>query len=343
MMNHFSLLIDASVATLITTWLWLPRGGYTVGSVALCVGVAVAVALRRRWPRAVPVVVFVATVVGWSLGSINDPFIAFSWSLIPIAVEHWRAIRRWLPALWVAVIASALIAVDGVGVLGAAPVAVLVSLIIAEAEGHQRHLDTRETEVAFAQHTARELHDGIGHSLSIIRAETGLLLMSPQVAQSAGIQDCLTRIDRHAEAAFTALGQIVEAYTGSGESSGGSLESTAALTIHEVIAADRAAGLDITVHGSIPGGEIPVQIVQEMVRNVRQYGANKQCALHFEHCDGQWVVRCTNAVDPARGGGLMNLTARAEALGGSARWGCVDGLFSAEVCLPVTPETQVQA
>lgn len=344
MRTRLPFITDIAVPCLIVALLWIPRPEHVASTAdaalgaVLCALAVAATALNRRFPAAMPVVLFAATVAGWSLGLIRDPFIAFSWSIIPLGIRHWRAIRRLLPALWIGVVASLLIAVDGLGVLSAAPVAVLVSLIIAETEGRQRDLEAREAEAAFAHYTARELHDGIGHSLSVIRAEAGLGLMLPSMRDDA--RDAFTRIESQAESAMASVAEIVDAY-GAGDSGDG---ADGQLTVRDAIAADRAAGLSVTVHGPIPEREVPVRIVQEMLRNARKHSADGHCDLRFQNTADEWVVNCTNAVPavPAdradralgEGRGLKNMETRARALGGSAQWSIKNGEFSTEVRVP---------
>lgn len=335
MRTRLTFLTDIAVPCLIVALLWVPRPEHVTSPAdaaigpALCVIAVVATALSRRFAVVMPIVLLSATVVGWFLGLIRDPLIAFSWSIIPLGIRHWRGIRRWLPALWIGVVASLLIAVDGLGVLSAAPVAVLVSLIIAETEGRQRSLEAREAEAAFAHYTARELHDGIGHSLSVIRAEAGVGLMLPSVATHDDVRDVFTRIESQAESAMASVAEIVDVY-GEGAADG------AQLSIRDAIAADRAAGLSVTVHGAIPEREVPVRIVQEMLRNARKHSADGHCDLSFEHTAGAWIVSCANAVTSqlGEGRGLKNLETRARALGGSAQWDIHDGVFRIEVRVP---------
>lgn len=335
MRTRLPFLTDIAVPCLIVALLWIPRPEHiastadAVAGAVLCAVAAVATALSRRFPVAMPAVLFVATIAGWSLGLIRDPFIAFFWSIIPLGIQHWRAIRHWLPALWIGVVASLVIAVDGLGSLAVAPVAVLVSLIIAETEGRQRNIEAREAEAAFAHHTARELHDGIGHSLSVIRAEAGVGLMLPSVATRDDVRDVFTRIESQAESAMASVAEIVDVY-GEGAADG------AQLTVRDAIAADRAAGLSVTVHGPMPEREVPVRIVQEMLRNVRKHSADGHCELSFKHTGDEWVVSCTNAVSSplGEGHGLKNLETRARALGGSAQWDIHDGVFRIEVRVP---------
>lgn len=335
MRTRLTFLTDIAVPCLIMALLWIPRPEHVASTAdaatgaVLCVLAVAATALSRRFPVVMPVVLLVTTIAGWVLGLIRDPFIAFSWSLIPLGIRHWRAIRRWLPALWIGVIASLVIAVDGLGSLAVAPVAVLVSLIIAETEGRQRNLEAREAEAAFAHYTARELHDGIGHSLSVIRAEAGVGLMLPSVATHDDVRDVLTRIESQAESAMASVAEIVDVY-GEGAADG------AQHSIRDAIAADRAAGLSVTVHGAIPEREVPVRIVQEMLRNARKHSADGHCDLSFTNIAGEWVVTCTNAVSSrlGEGHGLKNLETRARALGGSAQWGIHDGVFRIEVRVP---------
>nr|VDG61962.1 sensory histidine kinase UhpB [Streptococcus thermophilus] len=337
MRTRLPFITDIAVPCLIVALLWIPRPEHVASTAdaalgaVLCALAVAATALSRRFPAAMPVVLFAATVAGWSLGLIRDPFIAFSWSIIPLGIRHWRAIRRWLPVLWIGVIASLVIAVDGLGTLAVAPVAVLVSLIIAETEGRQRNLETREAEAAFAHYTARELHDGIGHSLSVIRAEAGVGLMLPSVATRDDVRDVLTRIESQAESAMASVAEIVDVY-GEGAADGADTQ----LSIRDAIAADRAAGLSVTVHGAIPEREVPVRIVQEMLRNARKHSADGHCELSFGHRGDEWLVSCTNAVSSplGEGHGLKNLETRALALGGSAQWDIHDGVFRIEVRVP---------
>lgn len=190
-----------------------------------------------------------------------------------------------------------------------------------------------------AHYTARELHDGIGHSLSVIRAEAGLGLMLPSLRDDA--RDVLTRIESQAESAMASVAEIVDAY-GAGDGVDG---RDAQLSLRDAIAADRAAGLNVTVHGPIPEREVPVHIVQEMLRNARKHSADGHCDVRFQHTAGEWIVSCTNAVTSqlGEGRGLKNLETRARALGGSAQWEIHNDVFRMEVRLPGTSRRKAWA
>lgn len=343
MMNpKISRATEIAVPLVIAATLWVPRLAHAPAIEAalgglLCVAVVVCCALRERLPVVAPVCTCLSTVIAWHLETTNDPLIAFSWSLMPLGVRHWKLLSSWVPLLWVGVFVSLVMVVDGGRALGVAPV--MVALILAEAEGRRLHAMAREAELAFAANAARELHDSIGHSLSLIRAEAGLGLMSPGAeldGARAPVRETLERIDRHAQQAYQGLEVIV-----SDLAPGGAAE----MTIADVIAADRAAGLAVTVRGQIPDDGVPVQIVQEMLRNVRRHGNGSGCELEFSRTGGEWIVRCTNRLDalgePTVGRGLGNIEERVRALGGSAEWGVKGGALPAEfftqVRIPVAP------
>lgn len=325
---------EIAVPVFIAATLWIPRliaapKREAVIAGFLCIVVVVGCAVRESFPVAAPCTVCLSTVCAWLLEATNDPLIAFSWSLMPLGVRFWNTLSDWVPLLWAGVFLSLVVVVDGVNLLGVTTVQ--VALILAEADGRRQHALAQEAEAKLAAHTARELHDGIGHALSLIRAEAGLALMTRREATGHAVaREAIERIDHHAQRAYRELELIIDAYSYGGEEE---------FTLADTIEADRAAGLIVTVHGPVPTTEVPVQIIKEMLRNARQHAKVSRCELEFARTATQWVVRCVNPVESEEvrspGRGLRNIDARSRALGGSAIWGAANGEFSIEVRIPV--------
>ncbi|GAA1850886.1 sensor histidine kinase [Myceligenerans crystallogenes] len=193
-----------------------------------------------------------------------------------------------------------------------------------------------------AEHTllARELHDGIGHALTIV-----------SVQAAAGRRVAATRPERAAEA-FVAIEEVSRGALAELDALLGILRDDRAAApaggVADVVEQHRRAGLEVAADVALPADLPPIlrrtvaRIVTEGLTNARRHGAPGEVRLRVGHTDHEVFVQVSNAVsDQARvagpgpagaaarpsgrdgGRGLAGIRERAALFGGSAAAGVV--------------------
>ncbi|WP_213007282.1 sensor histidine kinase [Paractinoplanes toevensis] len=195
---------------------------------------------------------------------------------------------------------------------------------------------------------ARELHDVLGHHLSLInvQAGVGLHLMDKQPEQA---REALTAIKTASAEALREVRAVLDVMRAENESA--PRQPALGLNRLEELTAD--AGLPITT--KITGDERPLppevdraayRIVQEALTNVRKHagpGATASIAVDYLPTALHLAIRnegpdaAETGTDPGEGTGIAGMRERAQSLGGSVEAGPVDGGFLVSVLLP-TPD-----
>jgi signal transduction histidine kinase len=177
---------------------------------------------------------------------------------------------------------------------------------------------------------ARDVHDVVGHSLTVI-------------ALQAGAARRLWDRDREkAEAALVTIARVAEAGRrdlSRGSDMDGNLEATVAepprlLEIHDLVERAQLAGLTVgvDVHGPEvqlnPATELAAyRLVQEALTNVLKHDPIPIAEISLRYRDAGLEVAVNNAIkvslasDPATGRGLSGMLARVTACGGTLEWG----------------------
>nr|WP_240942397.1 sensor histidine kinase [Planosporangium thailandense] len=210
-----------------------------------------------------------------------------------------------------------------------------------QARAEQRRRQASEERLRIA----RELHDVLGHHLSLInvQAGVGLHLMEerPEQARAAltAIKQASAEALREVRAVLGALRPEDEAAPRSpapGVSGAGGPNQAAGL--RTLISDVTAAGLAVTLEVDGAGTALPAEVdraayrvVQEALTNVRRHaGAGAAATVRLSYGDGAAVVTVTNDGDPILldrapafkdGTGIVGMRQRVEALGGEFRAG----------------------
>jgi signal transduction histidine kinase len=318
----------------------------TFGIILLSAGGAALIA-RRRYPGAV---------LGATLGA-NALGVAFGW--LGLIVAFFTAVlrgRRW------AAVASLVIGYGAAVWHASAEFALLLAaglvtlLSVAEASRAWRDraaADRRGREEAVRRRAsderlaiARDLHDVVAHSISVInvQANTALHLMDRQPERA---REALTAIREVSGQALGELGTVL-----------GTLRDTSApLTpapgvarLDELAARARSAGFDVSVAASgtvrsLPAGvdAAAYRIVQEALTNTVRHSGGRTASVRLRYEDGDLEVEVDDdgrgffagrALSGA-GNGLEGMTERARALGGTLHAGpCPGGGFRVLARLP---------
>lgn len=201
---------------------------------------------------------------------------------------------------------------------------------------------------------ARDLHDVVAHGLSTIAVQSGvaarLLDRDPALAKEA-LQD----INRTGKRSLDELRAMVGVLR---SDDGTPLQPTPTDPddLSDLLSTASATGLAISVDvtGSFPSG-IPDAVVvathrilQEALTNVTRHAGAVPVEVAVTHADRSAIVRVTNGPGradrpptPSTGVGVIGMTERAEALGGSLRAGpTADGGFEVVADLPYYGRSQ---
>ncbi|MFC5665898.1 sensor histidine kinase [Kitasatospora misakiensis] len=295
--------------------------------------VGLPVAFRRRWPVPAATAALAGAVVATLLDITHEPFIAVGLTLYLVALAEPP--RRSVPLLAAALAISAAAVLTGEAVVtpaetwrGAAGVAVIVWLVagggwaagfaVRMRRAGEADRAARRTERAIVDERlriARELHDIVSHSLSLIAVKAGV---AGHVAQHRPEEalEALSVIERTSRAAMTEMRRTL-----------GVLRADTADTADTTHAADaplgpapgiddlpllaeqaQRAGVTVDMTVRLPDGGLPAglalavhRIVQESLTNVVKHAAPARCRVAVEADPREVRIDVTD--DGGRGGG----------------------------------------
>jgi signal transduction histidine kinase len=316
--------------------------------------VALALWIRPRHPAAAVAITCAlvgGTVVvfdGWSLLT----YIAFA-VFMSFLVGRWA--ERVLPvAVVVGVAVVTLTVVDAVVNGGGVQVAMAGNMVIfmalpwlsgrylrQVASSHSTQVE--QAQLAERARIAQEMHDSLGHELSLIALRAGALEVAPGLAENH--QQAAGAIRAAAAEATARLGEIVGVLRPVSEDAP---LVPASDGIDGLVERARASGMDVRLLGSLEPGErlrdaAAHRIVQEALTNAARHAPGSAVTVSVEPAATGVRLRVTNgrATLPPRAGattglGLAGLEEAARAAGGSLRHGATaGGGFEVVADLPV--------
>ncbi|MFB7353666.1 sensor histidine kinase [Streptomyces gardneri] len=343
---------------------------------------------RRRQPVAVAVVTLLACVVYYPLSAADGPLmIAFALALYTTAAEGRFAAAVALAAVTLlavglgeirqqpghrqiddtslAMLAGWLISLVAVGRAQRTRLAYLHEVeqraLAAEREQEAR---ARQSATEERLRIARELHDILGHSVSLIHVQSGAALhrLSKNPAPEAGLAtaaEALEAVKSTSKDALRELRATLGVLRRADEATPTSPASGLAL-LGELAERARSAGLDVRT--SVTGTPVPLpppvdlaayRIVQESLTNVTRHSGARTVRIALDWDDrsdtatrthaGARVLRLRIADDGGgapdggpSGSGIRGMAERARALGGELTAGNADGGFLVDARLPLT-------
>jgi len=262
--------------------------------------------------------------------------------LLPFAVSELTASEAWRLPVGLVLLAVALVAPL---VLGAAMARAAPLLLGPSYPQRLQQLEKETARLVERNRIARELHDSVGHALSVV------------TLQSAGARRRLRARDPEAaEAALEAIETTARAATAELDHMLGLLRDRADTPAHpalglgdldSLVMATRRAGLEVRTQVDGDLADLPpvvsreaYRIVQEGLTNALRHAAEPRATLLLERRPEQLLITLTN---PARASasrrrgsrGLTGLAERTHALGGSVTHTNADGTWALAVELPL--------
>ncbi|WP_203922791.1 sensor histidine kinase [Rugosimonospora africana] len=334
-------------------------------AVPLVVAVGVPVAARRIWPVPVFLVVLSASMAALAADVLVDPFVAASFALYPVAVAVRRA---WLPTPVTAAVAAAVLV--GGSVAGSPygsshrfGVILLGTGFLAGAWTAGRMVRDRRADAARSAtelagraaaeerlRIARELHDVVAHSMSLIAVKAGtanhVMAVRPDEAQ-----DALRVIESTSRTALAEMRQLLGVLR-SGPDAAQLAPAPGLDGLPTLVERAEQAGvpveLDVRGADRLPEGVAlsVYRIVQEAVTNVVRHAAPARCGVSIVVGRGEVRVEVADdgpgkrVLPPDRhaGHGLIGMRERVLMYGGSFHAGPrPDGGFTVSARLPYEP------
>ncbi|MFJ9906521.1 sensor histidine kinase [Streptomyces sp. NPDC101152] len=259
-------------------------------------------------------------------------------------VAHW--LYRWLPpsgdsaASWAqeAVIAAWVVAILAVAELARTRREQWARERAERAQAARRRADEERLRIA------RELHDVLAHSISVINVQAGvglaLLDTDPEQARTA-----LTTIKAASKEALGEVRQVLDTLRTPGDAPRAPAPGLERLP--ELVRQAASAGLAVDVEGRpprlAPGTDLAAfRIVQEALTNVVRHSGSRHARVLLEHDGRALRLRidddgpATGADAGGSGNGLAGMRERAAALGGTIEAGPrPDGGFRVLAVLPL--------
>jgi signal transduction histidine kinase len=310
-------------------------------AVVPCLGLlAFGVAVRRLWPRVGFLAVVIGTAGYLAAGAGFGPvFVAAALSIYAMAAS--LPPRQWVPltALLVPMIMAAHWGEAYFGLLNPALYAGLVTGIAVavvpamigllrrsrrEAEQQERDLDRRRYAYEERLRIAREVHDVVGHSLSVINMQAGVALhvldkRPDQVGES------LEAIKKTSKEALAELRTTLQVFREPAEHA----PQPGLARLGDLVGDLRSAGRDVTVQSALAADEqLPAmvdfaafRIIQEALTNVVRHAGAAGANVRISADAVTLVIEVANPAHGDQplpeGDGIRGMRERARALGGT--------------------------
>ncbi|WP_372404285.1 sensor histidine kinase [Streptomyces luteireticuli] len=193
---------------------------------------------------------------------------------------------------------------------------------------------------------AQDMHDALGHDLSLVALSAGALKLSPGLADGhrAAAEDVRAR----AAAAVERLGEVIGILR---EETEEAPDGPADFGLGRLVGGAAASGLEVALHVEGDGPEMPGtveraahRVVQEALTNVAKHAPGASARVRVTRAAAATVVTVENTAPtapasglPAGGRGLIGLDERVRLAGGSLRHGPHEGGYLVMARLPHTP------
>jgi signal transduction histidine kinase len=362
--------VAAGLAVLVTVGTWFASHHrhaarpFDAGTLAILLVASASLTWRRRHPVPVLGAVFAATAVYGLLGYASGPIwlaliLAYATAIVRghrltagVAAVAGFVLLPWLGAVvghqqppsltFLVALASWLLLLSGAAEL------VRIRRVRAAEAARVREEEARRRASEERLRIARDLHDVLAHSISLITVQAGVALhLHDQLPEQ--VRAALEAIRQASREALGELRSALEVLRQTGEEPP-RRPAPGLDQLDELLAGARAAGLD--VHVDVRGERRRLQagvdlaayrIVQEAVTNVIRHARASRVWVGITYGRGALDLRVEDdgpgmaaAVAPASGTGITGMRERAEALGGGLEAGPgAEGGFRVVARLPL--------
>jgi signal transduction histidine kinase len=265
----------------------------------------------------------VAVVQPWSLQTLNEAIGAIAAGLLavvlPGAIGAWAHTREKL---------------------------LLALTERAERAESERELMAREAVLSERARIAREMHDAVGHRVSLMVLQAGAIEMA--AADATKVEQLAANVQAAGREALDELRQMVGVLRG-GDDDAPLAPQPGLDDLTQLVADARTAGMTVDLVGGNDGapadpavGRAAYRIVQEALTNAGKHAPGATVCVSVDRVGGDLVVRVVNgpptehpAEVPGGGYGLVGLGERVRTLGGRlTAEPRLDGGFGVEAVLP---------
>jgi signal transduction histidine kinase len=325
------------------------RRSFDAGAVALLILAAGALAARRWQPVAVLAVVFGVTLAYHAIGYANGPiWLALIVAYVTAVYRGYRvaagivavagfALFPWLDFLIRDRGAPSLVALLALAawllvLLGAAEIVRVRRERAAEAARTREEEELRRASEERLR-IARELHDALGHQLSLISVQAGVALhLNEELPEQA--RTSLSAIRQASKEGLTELRSVLDILRQEGQPAPRSPTSTLA-RLDDLVAQAATAGLEVGKETEGEARSLPFgvdvaafRIVQEALTNVSRHAGTATATVRVSYGQRDLIVQVDDdgrgEARPAAAGtgkGILGMRERAAALGGELEAG----------------------
>jgi signal transduction histidine kinase len=326
------------------------RRAFDAGAVVLLLVAAGALAWRRRYPVAVLLVVFGATLTYFVVGYAPSPI----WLVMIVAYFTAVVAGHRLPAAIVAVVGFLVFPwldfllrdAAAPSPAGLAGLAAWLLVLLGVGEGIRirreraaeaariREEETLRRAGEERLRIARELHDALGHHLSLINMQSGVALhLNKELPDQA--RSSLTAIKQASKEALSELRSVLDILRQEGEPAARSPTWTLA-RLEDLVSQAAAAGLEVRTETDGEVRRLPFavdvaafRIVQEALTNVTRHAGPATATVRVSYGDRDLTVQVdddgrglsAHGSAPGSGNGIVGMRERVAALGGDLQAG----------------------
>jgi signal transduction histidine kinase len=229
----------------------------------------------------------------------------------------------------------------------------------AERLERDREAEARRAVTEERLRIARELHDVVAHSMSVIAVQSavGNHVMDTQPDEA---KQALAAIEATSRSALTEMRRLLGVLRQDGEPAGSLAPAPGLTDLAPLIAQVRDAGLRVWVHVEGQRGPVPpgvdlsaYRIIQEALTNVIKHSACSTASVTVCHAPGSLTLEITDhgpgaaaagaqAATPSPGHGIIGMRERVAVFGGEFAAGPrADGGFRVFARLPIPEMTEV--